>query len=121
MPPDPAKLTLVQLAEQRLRTLFPKHFPHMIKPQAPPQVAATDGESKNHCAKMPSDTVEPPPAAPPEVVVVTNARCGVRGCAFPVKIEGWCRTHYLDAHSDHSVMPSLTGAAINAVQCLARL
>src|ERR1019366_2534302 len=120
---DPAKLTLVQLAEQRLRTLFPKHFPHMIKPQAaaftasslseepvraapPPQVAATDGESKNHCAKMPSDTVEPPPAAPPEVVVVTNARCGVRGCAFPVKIEGWCRTHYLDAHSDHSVMPS---------------
>lgn len=111
-PSDPSQQPLVQFAIARLQELFPQHWRIMIersqritaKRAAPPQTAVA--ESK--------------PAAKPEVAS-TNARCCVRGCVFPSKLDGLCRTHYVDSKCEKSLLPSTTAVAIDNLACAVTL
>jgi hypothetical protein len=82
---------LREFAMSRLRACFPTRYKEMLKVMIPPPVARNVAE--------------------PQAVAV-NGRCAVRGCVFPSKLDGLCRTHYVDSKCEKSLLPSTTQAAI---------
>src|SRR5713226_6722833 len=121
MPPDPAKRTLLELAEHRLRTLFPAHFQSIISPPQSATATANVPEEKRAAPPPQPAVAESKPAAKPEAAASTSARCCVRGCVFPVKLDGLCRTHFLDSRSEKSLLPSATAVAIDNLGMLVAL
>jgi hypothetical protein len=90
---------LREFALSRLRACFPKDFHRIVSELSQRELA------KN----APQPAVAESKAA---AQAVASARCATRGCPFPALFDNLCRGHFLDAHADRSLMPSLTGEAV---------
>ena len=108
--PDPSpKLTLLELAEHRLRTLFPKHFPSPAHFQSKTHEGAPSSRVSTLASTPPPAVVEPKAAAQ----AVASTKCAERGCVWPALADGKCRGHYLDSKCEKSLLPSTTACAID--------